>query len=92
MCDGVEELFSYSLSSLFGVNGERDDVSVKGKDDVSPECLFRGLLLDINQEGLGVHPLQIEKGGPIVRRLGKPLMFDVKKRGKVRNPEMPNHD
>ena len=91
VCDAPEELLSYSLSSLVGVNGKRDDVSVKREDDVSPEFLSRGFPLDVNQEGSGVHPLQIEKGGPIVRRLGKRMMFDVEKRVKVRDSERPNH-
>jgi hypothetical protein len=93
MCNALEELPSYSLSSLFWVDGKRDDVSIKREDDVSPEFLFliRDLPLDINQEGLGVHPLQIEKGAPIVRRLGEGLMFDVEKRMEVRDREVANH-
>ena len=52
MRDASKESASDSFSSLFGVNGERDNVSVKREDDVSPELFFplRDLPLDINQE------------------------------------------
>ena len=52
MRDAPEEPASDSFSSLFGVNGERDNVSVQREDDVSPELFFprRDLPLDINQE------------------------------------------
>src|SRR5512139_2098458 len=75
--DAPEKLTSYPLPSLFWVNGERDDVSVKREDDVSPESFFSftDVLLDIDQERLGVHPLQIEKCRPIIGRFGKRLMF-----------------
>ena len=91
--DAPEKLASYPPPSLFWVNGERDNVSVKGEDDVSPESFFSftDVLLDIDQERLGVHPLQIEKGCPIVWRLGEGLLFDVEKRMEVRGPKMANH-
>jgi hypothetical protein len=77
--DAPEESPSDSFSSLFGVNGERDDVPIEREDDVSPDLFFslRDLPLDINQERLGINPLEVKKGGPIVRRLGKRLMLDV---------------
>jgi hypothetical protein len=87
-----KEFFSNSFSSMLRVDRDGDDVAILRENDVTPDLLLSILSLAcIDQKVFRVEGVEIDEGGPIVRRFGKGLLFDLKDLFQIRERERPNH-
>jgi hypothetical protein len=87
-----EEFFSNSFSSMLKVDSDGDDMTILREDDVTPDLLLSVLSLTyINQKGFRIEIAEIDEGGPIVRRFGKGLVFDLEDSLQIRERERSNH-
>ena len=87
-----EELLPDPFSSLPGDDGKRDDVSLRGEDDVTPDLV---LLITggsgIDKKISRVEGVKVDERGPIVWRLGEGFPFDFENSIQVGEGEGPNH-
>ena len=74
------------------VDGDGDDVSIGGVDDVPQDlAFFLTDRVDIDQEGLRIEMVEVDESSPIIRGFGKGLGFDLEDSIKVREGEGPDH-
>lgn len=69
---------AYALSSIGRVDGHGNKMAIPGKNDVTEDPFFPlGVSFGKDEKGFGVEPAEMDKGRPVVRRLGERLTFDV---------------
>lgn len=89
----LQEFLRNPSSAMLRMDSNRDNVSVSGKDDVSSNRVFLlvAFCVDINPEGFWIKPIKVDEGGPIIRRFGKGLTFNVEEPIHIGEREGPNH-
>jgi hypothetical protein len=89
----LQEFFPNSSSSMLSMDSDGNDVSISGEDDIAQDLvpLPVPFCADVNPEGFRIKPVEVDESGPIIRRFGKGLTFDLKNGIQIGEREGPNH-
>src|SRR4030067_2144656 len=89
----LKKFFPDTSSSILGMDGNGNNVYLFSEDDVTEDLVFLSVRLrtDINQKSFRVKIVEVEEGGPIVRRFRKRLEFNLEDPIQIGEREGPNH-
>jgi hypothetical protein len=78
---------------MLSTDSDGNDVSISGEDDVAQDLVSLPVpfCADVNPEGFRIKPVEVDEGGPIIRRFGKRLAFDLQNGIQIGEGEGPNH-
>ena len=76
----LKEFFPDALSPVARMNSDGNNMSFLRKDYITPDLAFLSVSdqIDINEEGFRIKMVEVDEGGPIVWRLGKRQLLDLK--------------
>jgi len=87
------EFFSDPFLPMKGMDGDGEDMSLFGKNDIAQDLvfLFPSGFVHMDQEGFRIKKVEVEEGGPIIRQFGKGLLFDLEKVIQITEGKRPDH-
>src|SRR3990172_4098809 len=89
----LNEFFSDPFPPMKGVDGDGEDMPLFGKNHIAQDLVFLlpSGFVHMDQEGLRIKKVEGDEGGPIIRRFGKGLLFNLEKVIQITEGKGPDH-